>query len=91
MSVPNMPRDDSQPAELERTNAVRRQDLRFFRGLMIVLAVATVMIGGALLAWHPHLDISAEAARRVGTLCLLAGVADTLVLYFWDRLFGARQ
>jgi hypothetical protein len=84
-----MARDDHNAFPFQRTIATRRQDLRFFRGVMVVLAVATVLAAGALLPWHARLGLSGDEARRIATLFLLAGMADTLVLYFWDRLFGA--
>jgi ferric-dicitrate binding protein FerR (iron transport regulator) len=86
-----MLRDDLPNPPFERTAETRRRDLRFFRTVMIVLAIAMVAAGGALLAWHPHFDISADMARRIGSLFVLAGVADTLVLYFWDRLFRVNR
>lgn len=72
---------------LSRTEEVRRSDLRTFHHIMVCLAVATVLAGGALLPFHGAVDLDASRARLVGSAFLLAGIADTLILYFWDRIF----
>jgi len=74
---------------LSRTEQVRRADLRTFHHIMVCLAVATVVAGGALLPFHSAVDLDAGRARMIGSAFLLAGIADTLILYFWDRIFGS--
>jgi hypothetical protein len=80
------------------TERARRRDLRFLRRLTGLLAVALV-IGGTLIGFSPGAleallsvykvghEIEEDAARQIGSVMILAGMADTLVLYFWDRLF----
>jgi hypothetical protein len=72
------------------TDTTRRQDLQHFRAVMMVLAFGTVVAGFLLRIGHDWLQLSAEEARDLATLFLVVGVADTLVLYNWDRLFGRR-
>lgn len=74
--------------DLSKTADARRKDLRTFRLIMIFLAVVTVVIGGALLPWHETVQLDESRARQVGSAFLAAGIADSLVLYFWDRIFG---
>ena len=71
-----------------RTEQVRRKDQRAFYRLMVFLAVLTVVAGGALLPFHESAGLSADQARRIGSVFILAGMADSLILYFWDRIFG---
>ncbi len=75
------------PPLINRTEKARRSDRRFFRRLMVVLAIGMVLGGGALGFWPEAFDVATEEARKVGSLLILAGMADTLVLYFWDRIF----
>jgi hypothetical protein len=76
------------PAAFERTEESRRHDLRFFFRLMVTLAFATVCIGAALGPWHGVLNLSTDEARTLATGFLLAGIGDTLVLYFWSAIFS---
>lgn len=71
-----------------RTEQVRRKDLRSFYRLMVFLAIATVVAGGALLPFHEAVRLDLGEARRIGTVFIAAGIADSLVLYFWERIFG---
>ena len=75
-------------ADLKRTEDVRRKDLRTFHHIMVFLSVTTVLVGGALLPWHEAVKLDSEQARHIGSVFLAAGIADSLVLYFWDRIFG---
>ncbi len=72
------------------TDVTRRQDLQHFRAVMIFLAFGTVVAGFLLRLAHDWLHLSADEARDLATLFLVVGVADTLVLYHWDRLFGPK-
>jgi hypothetical protein len=69
------------------TEAARRTDVQHFRVVMIFLAVGSVLAGFLLGLLHHRLHLSAEEARDVASLFLVVGVADTLVLYHWDRIF----
>lgn len=75
-------------ADLQWTEQVRRKDLRTFRYIMIFLAVTTVLAGAALLPLHDLASLTEDQARRVGSAFLAAGIADSLILYFWDSIFG---
>jgi hypothetical protein len=77
------------PSTLTVTDTTRRQDVKHFRAVMIFLAFTTIAIGFLLGLFHSRLPLTAEEARDVATLFLLVGVADTLVLYNWERIFGA--
>ncbi len=74
---------------LSRTEEVRRTDLRTFHHIMVFLAIVTVVAGGALLPYHQAAELDAARAREIGSAFLLAGIADTLILYFWDQIFGS--
>jgi hypothetical protein len=81
---------DRAPLMFSKTDESRRTDLTHFRTVMIILAVGTVCTGIALYAFHDWLRLTAAEARDVATVFILAGMADTLILYFWDRIFGKR-
>lgn len=75
-------------ADLTRTAEVRRKDLRTFRYIMLFLAVTTVLAGIALLPLRDLVRLDDDQARHVGSAFLAAGLADSLILYFWDWIFG---
>ena len=52
-----------------------------------VMALASVLTGLAIYLAGDWLGISQDTARLVSTAFLVLGIADTLVLYFWERLF----
>jgi hypothetical protein len=76
---------------LSKTDEARRTDLRHFRTVMIILAIGTVSAGLGLYLVHDQLRLTLDEARDVGSVFLLAGMADTLVLYYWDRIFGTKS
>ena len=85
-----MIRVSNQP-DSNRTEKSRRHDLRFFFRLMVLMAVSTVAIGAALGAWPGVFNLEADDSRKLSSGFLLAGIADTLVLYFWTRIFHAES
>jgi ABC-type spermidine/putrescine transport system permease subunit II len=81
-------RNKVQPVSTETlTTAARANDLRAFRRVMLVFA-ATTVIAGAIVAFAP-LGLDDALTRQLSSMLLLAGLGDTLVLHYWDRLFGA--
>jgi len=64
---------------------------RAAKALFAALALTFVLAGLALYLLGDRLGIAPDTARLVATAFLIAGVADTLVLYFWDRIFKRRS
>jgi hypothetical protein len=52
-----------------------------------MMALSSVLLGLFLYLFQDDLGISADTARLISSVFLIAGIADTLVLYFWDRIF----
>jgi hypothetical protein len=70
------------PTEISRVG-----DLRFFRLVMVALALLTVAAGFLIGLSPSWLGLEADDARNIASVFVAAGVGDTLVLYFWDRIF----
>jgi hypothetical protein len=68
------------------TASARKGDLLAFRAVMVAFAVLTV-VSGAIIGLAP-LGLDDALSRQISSVLLLAGVGDTLVLRYWDRLFG---
>jgi hypothetical protein len=64
---------------------------RLARIVFAVLAFSMVVAGIALHMVQDALGIPADTARQVSGMFLLAGIADTLVLLFWKRIFKRRR
>jgi hypothetical protein len=63
---------------------------RTVRRVIGVLAFLFVLAGLAVYLLQGWLGIAADTARLVSSALLLVGIADTLVLYFWNRIVGRR-
>jgi hypothetical protein len=74
-------------AATEPTDAKRRADLNAFRVVTAGLALSTVAAAALIIFVHEYLRLSTEDARGLASALLLIGMADTWVLYFWDRIF----
>lgn len=83
-ALPDPPLREPTPAT-SLTSMARANDRRAFRRVMALFAVSTV-VGGVIIGFAP-LGIQDPLFRQVSSVLLLAGICDTLVLRFWDRLF----
>ncbi|KAB2914847.1 MAG: hypothetical protein F9K29_14010 [Hyphomicrobiaceae bacterium] len=63
---------------------------RLARVVFAVMALGSVLVGLAIYVLHARLGIEEGTARLVSTAFLIIGIADTLVLFVWDR-FRRRQ
>ena len=85
--APSTDRTDMLDGHDTITDRKRREDLRFFRQVMVVLAVAMVSVGLLIILFQHSLSLSADEARDIASVFLVVGAVDTLVLYYWPRLF----
>jgi hypothetical protein len=67
-------------------NAVERFTKVVFAGM----ALGSVLTGLMVYLFHAAIGIGAETAQIISTAFLIVGIADTLVLYLWDRIFKRR-
>jgi hypothetical protein len=51
------------------------------------MALASILVGLAIYLLQSELGIPEDTARLVATVFLAAGIADIVLLYFWDRIF----
>ena len=69
------------------TETARQKDLRAFRFVLAILAVASV-IAGAVVGFVPDLlSLPPGQALSVSSVLLLMGIVDATVLLQWRRLF----
>jgi len=73
-----------------RRNEPRRESERAARAVFAAMALACVLAGLAIHLLQERLGIPPDTARLVSSTFLLVGIADTLVLTFWDRIFKHR-
>ena len=71
-------------------DAMPGAEQRLAKAAFAAMALLFVMAGLALYLLQERLGIGEDTARLVSTAFLLVGIADTLVLYFWDRVFKRR-
>jgi cyanate permease len=76
--------DANTPLESE---AGRRADLGAFKAVTAFLALATVVAAGLVSFVHERLHLSADDARLLASALLVIGIGDTLVLYYWNKIF----
>jgi hypothetical protein len=53
-----------------------------------LMAVGSVLVGVAVYLCQKALGIDEDTGRLLSSALLAVGITDTLVLYWWDRLFG---
>jgi hypothetical protein len=70
------------------THVARVADVRAFRVITTILALGTVVAAGGLGLIHDRLHLTHDDARTIASVLLVVGVVDTLILYFWERLFS---
>ncbi len=70
----------------QRRTGPRGLELAF--GLM---ALASLLMGLGLYLFGARIGIEEATGRLIASAFIVAGVLDAVVLYFWERLFGARK
>lgn len=73
-----------------RSNDPKPAGERVVRSVFAAMALLSVVGGLAIYLLQKRLGIPSDTARIVSSVFLLAGIADTLVLYFWARIFRRR-
>ena len=61
---------------------------RLVKAVFAALALGSLLIGLAFYLLQAQLGIAEDTARTLALVFILVGVADTAVLFLWDRLFG---
>lgn len=72
-------------------NPASSRGARAVRIMFAGLALASLAIGLALYTWSEKLGLDELTGRLLATAFLVTAVADTLILYFWDRLFMRKR
>ena len=60
---------------------------RLAKAAFAVMALLSVLAGLALYLLRAQIGISEDTARMVSTAFILVGIADTIVLFLWNRIF----
>lgn len=60
---------------------------RFVKAAFAAMALVSVLAGLGLYLLQARIGISEETARLVSTAFIVVGIADTIVLFLWDRIF----
>jgi hypothetical protein len=60
---------------------------RLTKAAFAAMALVSVLAGLVLYLLQARIGISEDTARIVSTAFILVGVADTIVLFLWDRIF----
>lgn len=60
---------------------------RLAKAAFAAMALVSVLLGLALYLLQGRIGISEETARLVSSAFILVGIADTIVLFLWDRIF----
>lgn len=60
---------------------------RFVKAAFAAMALVSVLTGLGLYLLQARIGISEETARLVSTAFIVVGIADTIVLFLWDRIF----
>jgi len=67
-------------------NAQKSND-RVVKAAFAAMALVSVLAGLGLYLLQARIGISEETARLVSTAFIVVGIADTIVLFLWDRIF----
>ncbi len=59
---------------------------RLAKVVFAAMALGSVLVGLAIYVLHARIGIEEDTARVVSTAFLVIGIADTLVLFVWDRI-----
>ena len=68
----------------------RERSSRFVKITFGSMALVSLALGLLVTAFADSFGISAETARSIATGFLCTAIADTVVLYIWDRIFNGR-
>ena len=60
---------------------------RLAKAAFAAMALVSVLTGLGLYLLQERIGISEETARLVSTAFIMVGIADTIVLFLWDRIF----
>jgi TRAP-type C4-dicarboxylate transport system permease small subunit len=60
---------------------------RLAKAAFAAMALVSVLTGLGLYLLQERIGISEETARLVSTAFIVVGIADTIVLFLWDRIF----
>jgi TRAP-type C4-dicarboxylate transport system permease small subunit len=60
---------------------------RLVRAAFAAMALVSVLAGLALYLLRTQIGIAEDTARMVSTAFILVGIADTIVLFLWHRIF----
>jgi TRAP-type C4-dicarboxylate transport system permease small subunit len=60
---------------------------RLAKAAFAAMALVSVLTGLGLYLLQARIGISEETARLVSTAFIVVGIADTIVLFLWDRIF----
>ena len=71
-------------------NAQKSND-RVVKAAFAAMALVSVLAGLGLYLLQARIGISEETARLVSTAFIVVGIADTIVLFLWDRIFKQRR
>jgi len=72
-------------ADVERSSTEKRE--RLAKAAFAAMALLSVLAGLALYLLQEQIGISEDTARMVSTAFILVGIADTIVLFLWNRIF----
>jgi TRAP-type C4-dicarboxylate transport system permease small subunit len=53
-----------------------------------IMALASVLLGLMLYVLQDQIGIAEDTARLMSTAFIVVGIADTIVLLLWDRIFN---
>jgi TRAP-type C4-dicarboxylate transport system permease small subunit len=67
-------------------NALKPNE-RLAKAAFAAMALVSVLTGLGLYLLQARIGISEETARLVSTAFIVVGIADTIVLFLWDRIF----
>ena len=57
------------------------------RAAFAAMALVSVLAGLALYLLQAQIGIAEDTARMISTAFILVGMADTIVLFLWHRIF----
>lgn len=70
---------------MERPSTESRE--RLVKTAFAAMALVSVLTGLGLYLLQERIGIAEETARLVSTAFIVVGIADTIVLFLWDRIF----
>jgi TRAP-type C4-dicarboxylate transport system permease small subunit len=74
---------------VERPSTESRE--RLVKAAFAAMALVSVLTGLGIYLLQERIGISEETARLVSTAFIAVGIADTVILYFWDHIFKRRK